>query len=129
MKEIDAVITEKHLEAALAVPWSTTTCIVAQSLLPHLDEGDKLSACGAGCASTMKGLSLHYHGDPASKVMAQFDAYHRDGRNERLERIRAMLPVEFKLKIKSAADLEAEYAAQAESVPVAFGDEPKEDEQ
>lgn len=91
MREL--TITEKHLDRALAVPWSTVTCVVAQCLSEALGP---LSACGYSTCRTLAGDAFQMRGH--ENIQGAFDyagLCRRAGRGDKLSEqdLRAMLPV------------------------------------
>ena len=92
------ILTEKHLNASLAVPWGTETCLLAQAAKEVFN---KPLYCGKG--------SIHIEGSEgkdsitcvgAVKYQALFDDGLRGKGDEKaIETLRNMLPVEVELKL------------------------------
>lgn len=88
-------LTENHLNAALAVPWSVKTCLLAQAAKEAL--GREVE-CAEGEISTCDGGVLnHYFCPTAIPLQRLFDSGHYFGVENTIEKLRGMLPVEAEL--------------------------------
>jgi hypothetical protein len=90
-------ITEKHLDLALAVPWSTSTCLLAQAAGEVLG---RTVYCGLGAISFTKGSHEDYLCHSATPLQKLFDSGHLStaDRPELINQLRNLLPVEIELK-------------------------------
>jgi hypothetical protein len=98
----EQTLTEEHLDKALAAPmWNTTSCIVAQTF----GGPEQVFACGrsiciSGESESTRRQTYTWDDERVMKIMRLYD----DGRAGKSEfpdwesRIRAMLPVTFKVR-------------------------------
>ena len=87
-------ITEKHLDAAIAVPWKTTTCLVAQAICEYA--GEPAFVCGHGSTQMVSGRTFDWL--DANWLSQEFDkafwlGVTTEEQDERLRVLRAKLPI------------------------------------
>lgn len=100
-RKVKITVTEAHLAKALARPWSTTTCIIAQAL------PDAVEACGRGCASnpptkTKPAKQYQWEDATALQAMRLFDLGH-NGTSfpNAIPELRALLPFTFTAEVEN----------------------------
>lgn len=81
-------VTKEHFDRAVSVPWSTTTCIIAQAIQEKL--GKPLRGCGAtGALFARDEPDIYY--ESVIELQMTFDKYHSNGQGTK-EEILALLP-------------------------------------
>lgn len=84
-------VTTTHLDRALAQPWATHTCLLAQAVAEAFDS--PVMICGRGVAKTGSGVKAYFD-DSATRLQDAFDAGHgRTHDAAALVALRAQLPV------------------------------------
>jgi hypothetical protein len=86
------------LNAAVAVPWDTKTCLLAQAIKQEL--GSEVEYCGRGAGRVVTGAAFSTKSMKLWRLVTEFDCRHGMDRNGRgLSLIRQQLPFEVELEI------------------------------
>lgn len=96
MKIIDVTITEKHLDAALALPWATCNCVAALAVAEVV--GKEVKRCSPSGAASGKNWFTLSRGRTAQNISGTFDLLHAHGQRTRAD-VAALLPFTYQLEL------------------------------
>lgn len=100
-------MTEQHLDKALALPWDTKTCLLAQCIADTFKE--KINTCGGTSAVTISGIQINAVNTDSQEVckrVMMFDRYHQQRGHDSaylidlISQLRTLLPYTFEANVK-----------------------------